>query len=152
MRSLLFLGHSLGFVLWLGGGMAAMQVGSAMRAAGREETALLLGVMVRLHRGLLLPGAVLTVITGLLLTLRLYGGAVSAAGYPITLMVMQGAGLVGAALIVGVSFPAVMRLSRLDPTGPQADRFRSLRQRAALSGGLAGMLGFSALVAGALMR
>ncbi len=152
MRALLFLGHFLGFVLWLGGGLAAMQVGTQMRSAGREESALLLSVLVRLYRGMLLPGAVLTVLTGLLLTLRLYGGAVSVAGYPTALMVMQGTGLLGAAILIAVGFPAAIRLARLDPTGPHADRFQSLRRRVSTSGGLTGVLALIALVAAALLR
>lgn len=151
MRILLLAGHYLGFVLWLGGGLAAMQVGFSLRSAGREETALLLGLMMKLYRNLLLPGAVLTGVTGLALTLQLYGGAISAAGYSPALMLMQGAGLVGAAIAIGVSFPAVSRASRLDPTGPHAEQFRRLRRRASLSGMIMGLLGLTALVAGAAM-
>ncbi|HLB53800.1 MAG TPA: hypothetical protein VJK71_01665 [Gemmatimonadales bacterium] len=150
MRILLLSAHYLGFVLWLGAGVAAMQVGAAMRGAGREETALLVGIMGRLYRAMVLPGALLTTITGLVLTLRLYGGAISAVGYSPALMVMQGVGVAGAALALGVSFPAVMRLARLDPTGPHAEHFRVLRKRVSLSGMVAGMLGLIALVAGAM--
>ena len=154
MRGLLLLGHFLGMVLWLGAGAAAMQVGSVLRSggAGREETALLLGIMMRLYRGLLLPGAVLTVATGLLLSLRLYSGAISAAGYPTSMMVMQGAGLVAAVIAVGVMFPAATRLTRLDPSGPHAEQFHRLRKRAGVSGMISGLLGLVALVAGAFLR
>jgi hypothetical protein len=143
-------GHFLGFVLWLGAGLASMQVARMSRNAQREELALLLAVLVRINNAMLLPGAVLTVITGLLLTLQLYGGAVSAAGYPVPLMVMQAAGLVGAAIAIGVTFPATTRLARLDPQGPHAAVFASLRRRVSISGMIAGLLGLVALVAGAL--
>ncbi len=152
MRSLLLFGHYLGFVLWLGAGLAAMPAGGMLKNAGREESALLVGLMARIYRGMLLPGAVLTVLTGLLLTLRLYGGPISAAGYPVPLMVMQGAGLVGAVLAIGVTFPATARLARLDPHGPHAAVFAALRRRSAVSGMISGLLGLAALVAGAWLR
>jgi hypothetical protein len=145
-------GHFLGFVLWLGGGLGSMQIGRMLQGAGREESLLLLRLLGRMHRALLLPGVVLTILTGLLLTLQLYGGPISAAGYPVPLMVMQGAGLIGGAIVIGVTFPAVTRLMRLDPAGPHAAAFASLRTRAALSGMIAGLLGMTALIAAALLR
>ncbi len=129
-----------------------MHIGRALRPAGREETVLLLSVMGRIHRAMLLPGVVLTILTGLLLTLQLYGGAIATAGYPVPLMVMQGAGLVAGAIVLGVTFPAVTRLMRLDPSGPHAEAFVSLRNRAAMSGMIAGMLGMIALISAALVR
>jgi len=152
VKHLLLAGHFLGFVLWLGAGLASMHLGRALRSAGREETALLLSVMGRVHRAMLLPGVVLTILTGLLLTLQLYGGAVATAGYPVSLMVMQGAGLIGGAVVLGVTFPAATRLMRLDPTGPHAAAFTSLRNRAAVSGMIAGTLGLVALLAAAWLR
>ena len=152
MRSLLLFAHLLGFVLWMGGGFAGMSVGIAMRSAHRNELALLAGLQARLHRGLVLPGCLLTVLSGLLLTLRLYGGAVSAAGFPIPLMVMQGTGLVAAGIVLGVSLPTLSRLARLDPTGEQAPLFAALQKRGALAGSLAGMLALAALVAAALLN
>lgn len=152
MRAILLFGHLLGFVLWIGSGLAAMHLGKAIEKAGREEVGLLLGLMGRMQRAMLLPGVVLTVTTGLLLTLNLYGGAISAAGYPVSLMVMQGAGLAGAVVAIGVTIPATARLARLDPQGPQAAVFASLRKRASISGMLTGVLAMVALVAGALLR
>ncbi len=138
--------------MWLGAGLASMQIGRMLQGADREGSVLLLSVMGRVHRAMLLPGVVLTILTGLLLTLRLYGGPISTTGYPIPLMVMQGAGVIGGAIAIGVTFPAVTRLMRLDPTGPHAAAFASLRTRAAMSGMIAGMLGMIALLAAALLR
>lgn len=152
MRQLLLALHFLGFVLWLGGGFAAMTVGIAMRRAARSDLPALAGVQGRLHRALILPGALLAVLSGLLLTLRLYGGAVSAAGFPAALMVMQGAGLVAAGIVLGVSLPTIARLGRLDPAGEQAPLFALLQRRAAFAGSLAGVLGMTALIAGVLLR
>jgi hypothetical protein len=142
----------LGFVLWLGGGLAAMNLGIAMRSAPPADLPVLLRIMGRVYRGLLLPGVLLGVISGLLLTLRLYGSALSTNGYPVALMVMQGAGLLAAGIVLGVSLPTVTRLGRLDPTGAQAPLFAALRNRAAIAGALAGILALIALLAGALMR
>ncbi len=150
MRPLLLLSHFLGFVLWLGAGVAAMPLGRMLRGAGRNETVLLLELQARLYRTMLLPGVALTLVSGLLLTLQLYGGPISAAGYPVSLMVMQGAGLLGGAIAIGVTFPATTRLARLDPAGPHAALFASLRRRAAVSGMISGLLGFVALAAAAI--
>lgn len=152
MRAILLFGHFLGFVLWMGAGFAAMLLGARLRSPGREETALLLGLMVRIQRAMLLPGVVLTVATGLLLTLRLYSGPVSAAGYPVSLMIMQGAGLVGGAIAIGVTVPATTRLTRLDPHGPHAGVFAGLRKRASVSGMIGGTLALVGLIAAALYR
>jgi hypothetical protein len=73
-------------------------------------------------------------------------------GFPPELMVMQGTGLVGAGITLMVSFPAVTRLSRLDPTGPHAPLFDALRRRARIAGIVAGALGVIALVSGVLLR
>jgi hypothetical protein len=151
LRSLLLFAHLLGFVLWMGGGLAAMILGTAMRSAARSNLALLAELQGRLHRGLILPGCLLTVLSGLLLTLRLYGGAVSAAGFPVPLMVMQGAGLVAAGIALGVVLPTVTRLGRLDPSGEQAPLFAALQKRSALAGSLVGVLAIAALISGALL-
>ena len=152
MRHLLIFLHLLGFVLWLGGGFAAMHVGIAMRRAARAELASLVGVQVRLLRAQILPGSLLVVLTGILLTLRLYGSATATAGYPTGLMVMQGAGLLGAIVVLVVMLPTVSRIARLDPLGPQAPLFDALRNKAAVGGMVAGLLGLVALIGGALLR
>jgi hypothetical protein len=152
VRQLLLLAHLLGFVLWMGGGFAAMNLGIAMRNATGPNLALLAGLQGRLHRNLLLPGALLVVLSGLLLTLRLYGSATSTTGFPVPLMVMQGAGLLAAGIVLGVSLPTVARLGRLDPTGPQAPLFAALQKRAAIAGSLTGTLALAALVSGVLLR
>lgn len=129
-----------------------MTLGIAMRTQHQSALTLLAGLQGRLHRGLILPGSLLTVLSGILLTLRLYGGPVSTAGFPVALMVMQGAGLLAAILVLVVILPTVARLGRLDPTGAQAPLFTALQRRAALAGSLAGALALVALAAGILLR
>jgi len=152
MRHLLLFLHLFGFVLWMGGGVAAMHVAMAMRQAPRGELVAMVGLQGRLLRGQILPGVLLAVLSGLLLTLRLYGSATASAGFPPALMVMQAAGLLGAAVVLVVLLPTFARLGRLDPLGAQAPLFEALRKRAALGGSLAGVLGLVALVSGALLR
>ncbi len=152
MRHFYLFAHYLGFVLWMGGGFAALSVGMAMRNAAREDLPVLVRLLGRLHRALVLPGVVLVVITGLLLTLQLYGSATSAAGFPRAMMVMQGAGLVAAAIALTVNLPAVSRLGRIAPTGEYAPLFTALQKRAAVSGQLSGLLAIAALIAAVLLR
>jgi hypothetical protein len=152
LRHIWLFAHIFGFVLWMGGGFAAMNVGIAMRRGPRENLAALIALQAQLHRALILPGAVLTVISGLILTLRLYGAATSVNGFPTQLMVMQGAGLVAAGIVLMVNLPTVSRLTRLDPDGEHAPLFRELARRAAIAGSLTGVLGLVALIGGVLMR
>jgi len=152
VRHFLLYLHVFGYVLWMGGGFAAMSTGILMQQLSRNELGVAVQVQGRLMRGLILPGAVMVVLSGLILTLRLYGSATSVSGFPTGLMVMQGTGLLAAGITLMVSFPAVTRLSRLDPTGPHAPLFDLLRRRARTSGMVSGALGVVALVSGVLMR
>lgn len=146
MRLWLFL-HLLGFTMWLGGGLSAMFVG----IAAKREDPRGVGAMVRaqstLYKILIGPGALLTVLSGLVLTLRLYSGGGSA-----WLMTMQGAGILGALLVLFVAVPASARLARLDAEGPNAAYYAALRGRLRVVGIIAGTLGLIALLAGAMLR
>ena len=152
MRHFYLAAHIIGFVLWMGGGLAAMTVGIAMRTGPREELPALLGVQARLHTKLILPGCVLVVVSGLLLTLRLYSSATSVNGYPMPLMIMQGTGLIAAIIVLVISFPTMGRLSRLDPAGPHAPLFEALSKKMAIAGALTGVLALIALISGVLLR
>ena len=152
MRHFLLYLHVFGFVLWMGGGFAAMSTGIFMQHLPRKDLGVAVQVQGRLMRGLILPGAVMLVLSGLILTLRLYGSATSVSGFPAALMVMQVAGLVAAGITLVVSFPAVTRLTRLDPVGPHAPLFDALRRRVGLAGMVSGVLGVVALVSGVLLR
>src|SRR5687767_15456554 len=114
VRHFLLYLHVFGFILWMGGGFAAMSTGIFMQQLPRKDLGIAVEVQARLMRGLILPGAVMVVLSGLVLTLRLYGSATSVSGFPAALMVMQAAGLIGAGITLTVSFPAITRLSRLE--------------------------------------
>lgn len=152
MRHLLLFLHIFGFVLWMGGSLAAMSTGILMQALPRPELGTAIRVQGRLMSGMILPGVILVVISGLIMTLRLYGSATSASGFPAALMAMQGAGLLAAGLILVVSVPTVTRLSRLDPVGAHAPLFDALRRRARIMGMVTGTLSIVALIGGVMMR
>lgn len=151
MRHFWLFAHSFGFVLWMGGAFSAMAMGAVMRRGPRTDLPALIGAQGALYRWLILPGCVMVVISGLVLTLRLYGNATSVNGFPPQLMVMQGAGLVGAAIVLVVSFPTMGRISRLDPLGEHAPLFKALSRRMVIAGSIAGVLGMAALVSGVLL-
>lgn len=152
MRHFWLVAHILGFVLWMGGGFAAMNVGIAMRRGPRTDLPALLGVQLRLVRGLILPGSLLTAVSGLILTLRLYSSATSVNGFPRPLMIMQAAGLLGAAIVLVVSVPTASRVSRLDPLGEYGPLVAQLSKKTAVAGSIVGVLGLTALVSGVLLR
>ena len=151
IRFWLFL-HLLGFTMWLGGGFAAMVGGIASRREDRLGLGAVVRALAALYRTVIGPGALLTVLSGLILTFKATAGTGELAGFNSWLMVMQGAGLVGALLVLLIGVPTAAKLSRLDPTGPGAAYFDELRQRQRVIGSIAGVLGLVALVAGALVR
>ena len=142
------LAHVAGFVLWVGGGLAGMLVGSKGRAEDRPTQAVIVRLLAGIHRIVMLPGIILTVISG---------GALSAqaanSGAPSSwLMLMQVTGVIAAILVLFVSLPALGRLNRIPPTGDTAPRFDALRKRQAMSGKIAAMLGLIALIGGVLYK
>jgi hypothetical protein len=102
----------------------------------------------------LAPGAAIAVLSGVMLSLAYMGamnrGDLRGAISP-WLMVMQGAGVLGAALVLMVALPAVNKLARMDPVA-QADAFDAHRRRQRISGMIATTLAFVGLLAGALYR
>jgi len=150
IRAWLFL-HLLGFTLWLGGGLATMIMGIAARREDRHG----LGAVVRAQGSLMkvaiAPGALMAVLSGLMLTFQLSGSSGELVGFNIWLVIMQGAGLVAALLTLLIALPTATKLGRLDPTGDTARYFDELRQRQRIVGSISGMLGLVALFAGAML-
>jgi hypothetical protein len=143
--------HLLGFVLWLGGGLAAMTLGLALKRAPREQLGPGVRQLAMLYQKLLLPGSVLTVASGLVLTMIIFGSAGTTAVMSRSLMTMQGVGLAAALVTLLVLVPNAGRLVRLDPIG-QAEPFDAARRRQARMGMISGLLGLIALAAGAIGR
>jgi hypothetical protein len=150
IRLWLFL-HILGFTLWIGGALASMVAG----IAGRREDRAGLGTVARtqaaVQKNLVAPGALLAVLSGLMLTFAMTSLRGGEAGFNLWLVLMQGAGLVGALLVLMVGLPTAAKLARLDPEGPGAAYFDELRQRQRVVGSVAGVFALAALVGGAML-
>ena len=151
MEFWLFL-HLLGFTLWLGGGFAAMLAGIAGKREDRQGLGTVARLQAAFHRVLVAPGALLTVLSGLILTFSVTGRTGELVGFSVWLVVMQGTGIVGALLALMVGLPTATRLARLDPGGPNSAFFDELRQRQRVVSSIAGGLALVALVAGAMYR
>ncbi len=142
--------HFIAFIAWLGGGLAVMVAGVAMKKMDRSLWGAVVDVQAALYRTLLGPGAIITVVSGLFLTFGMYGRLSGQVGA--WLGMMQGMGLLGALVTLLGAMPAAQRLTRLEPTGPTAAAFDAGRKRLAITGAIAGVAGTMAMVAGALYR
>lgn len=150
MEFWLFL-HLLGFTFWLGGGFASMVAGIAAKREDRQGLGAVVRSQAALQRVLIAPGALLTVLSGLILTFSVTGRTGDLVGFSFWLVVMQGTGIVGALVALLVGLPTATRLARLDPAA-NAAYFDELRQRQKVVASIAGALAFIALVAGAWYR
>jgi len=123
--------HILGFVAWLGGGLAVMLSGITAKYFPADQ-----------RLGVLLSGFVLSV------------PYFKSSMVPTWLMAMQGLGLMGAIVAVAVVTPTAARLGRLelDPRGELPESFTGLRRRQVIFATLAGVLALSALLAGTVFR
>lgn len=148
MTLLLFV-HLLAFTAWVGGGFASMTVAIAGRSEGPAGQGIVARLQWALARWLILPGALFTVLSGLLLTFRLMHGSAMGSSW---MVLMQVTGLLGALIALFVTVPAAARLARLDATGPHAGYADRLRGRLRLAGSVSGTLGLIAMLAGALYR
>ena len=147
-RVWLFL-HLLGFTLWLGGAIAAMIIGFAAKREDRHGLGAVVRAQASLMKTAIAPGALLAVLSGIILTFQISGSDLP--GFSIWLMLMQSAGLVAALLTLLIALPTATKLSRLDALGETARYFDELRQRQRIVGSISGTLGLLALFAGAML-
>jgi len=147
-RVWLFL-HLLGFTLWLGGAIAAMIIGIAAKREDRHGLGAVVRAQATLMKVAIAPGALLAVLSGLILTFQVSGDDLP--GFSIWLVLMQGTGLVAALLTLLIALPTAAKLTRLEPTGETARYFDELRQRQRIVGSISGTLGLVALLAGAML-
>jgi hypothetical protein len=148
IRLWLFL-HLLGFTLWLGGAIAAMIMGIAAKREDRHGLGAVVRAQASLMKVAIAPGAILAVLSGLILTFQLSGADLP--GFSVWLVIMQGAGVVAALLTLLISLPTATKLSRLDPLGEAAGYFDELRQRQRIVASISGTFGLVALFAGAML-
>jgi hypothetical protein len=150
IRLWLFL-HILGFTLWIGGALAAMVAGIASRREDRAGLGAVVRTQAAVQKAVVAPGALLSVLSGLILTFSVTSLRGGEAGFNFWLVLMQGAGLVAALIVLMVGLPTAAKLARLDPAGPGAAYFDELRQRQRVVGSVAGLLALAALVGGAMV-
>lgn len=146
--ALIYLAHIFGFVLWMGGGLASSVIGKRTMTEDRAHVDALVRSLRGIQGGLMLPGVILTLLSGLYLSMpRMQTGALTA-----WLMLMQGCGLLAALLFFFVVRPTSSRLSTLSAVGENAARFDALRKRAATAGMITGILGLLAMVGGVMHK
>jgi hypothetical protein len=150
-RAWLFL-HLLGFTLWLGGAIASMIIGIAAKAEDRNGIGAVVRAQTKLTKVAIAPGALLTVLSGIILTFSVTAQTGELVGFSIWLVIMQGAGILAALLTLLITLPTSSKLGRLDPAGEGAGYFDELRQRQRVVASISGTLGLVALVAGAFVR
>jgi len=142
--------HVMGFVAWLGGGLAVMLSGITAKHFPPEQRLAVYRIMSVVTRNLIGTGAVLVVVSGFLLSVPYF----QSANVPSWLMAMQGLGLLGALVAIFVVTPTAARLGRLelDPRGELPESFAGLRRRQAIFATVAGILAILALLSGTLFR
>lgn len=143
--------HYLAFTAWLGGALSAMVAGLTMNRIDRSLWGAVVDAQSAIYRVLIGPGAVVVVLSGIVLTLRMYG-SMSGGQAGSWLGTMQGVGIIGPLVTLLGAMPAATKLSRLEPLGPQAAAFDALRKRLAVTGSVGGTLGLIALLAGSFYQ
>lgn len=146
--------HFLGIALWLGGGAAAMLLAIQAR---REDPAIRAGVhrlLSSVHTMVIGLGALLTVASGLVMTMDMMtAGATDLMGQP-RLWIMQGAGLVGGLVVLIVGLPAAIKLGGVamaDESGRLPEAFERFRRRSAMANAIGGTLALVALFAATVL-
>lgn len=150
MRGVWLFLHVMGFVAWLGGGLAVMLSGITAKHFPPEQRLAVYRIMSVVTRNLIGTGAVLVVVSGIVLSIPYF----SSATVPTWLMAMQGLGLLGAIVAIFVVTPTAARLGRLelDPRGELPESFAGLRRRQAIFATVAGLFALLALVSGTIFR
>jgi hypothetical protein len=150
MRGVWLFLHFMGFAAWLGGGLALMLAGITAKHFAPADRLAVYRATGAVARALIGPGALLVLLSGFVMSVPFFSGD----AMPGWLMAMQGLGLVGAILAIGVVTPTAARMGRLelDPRGELPETFAGLRKRQAIFATLAGIFAMLALLAGTVMR
>lgn len=142
--------HVIGFVAWLGGGLAVMLSGITAKYFPPEQRLAVYRIMAVITRNLVGTGAVVVVVSGFVLSVPYFKGET----VPTWLMAMQVLGFMGAIVAIAIVTPTAARLGRLevDARGELPEAFTGLRRRQAIFATVAGVFALLALVAGTVMR
>lgn len=152
---LLRFAHFLGTALWIGGAIAAFVVALALRGHPVRFRVAVWPLLAKVHAVVIAPGAVLTTISGLSLTMSLTTRGMGQGLMTPGILLMQFAGIAAAALALFVGLPTANQLAafaslpELESIPPQAAQ---LRKRQAIVSSVAGVLALIALYAGVVMR
>ena len=137
--------------MWLGGGLSSMFIGIAAKRERRENLAVVARMLATNSRILMLPGSLGTLLSGLILTLTMYGSPGAALAISPALMLMQALGLIGAIVTLVFLVPNAGRIAQVDPVA-QAAQFDRMRARQARLGMISGLFAMGSLIAGAIGR
>jgi hypothetical protein len=150
MHGFWLLMHIVGFILWLGGGIATMVAGVTAKGFAPDQRLAAYRLTSAVQRILVGPGAVAVSLSGLVLSMRFMKSGV----VPGWLMLMMLTGMVGALIALTISVPTAARLGRLelDPRGELPESFAALRKRQVVTASIAGGMGLVALIAGTVLR
>jgi len=150
MRGFWLFLHDMGFVAWLGGGLAVMLSGITAKYFPPEQRLAVYRIMAVITRNLVGTGAVLVVVSGFVLSVPYFRAATA----PSWLLAMQALGFMGAIVAIAIVVPTAARLGRLDldPRGELPESFAGLRRRQAIFATLAGVFALLALVASTVFR
>jgi hypothetical protein len=143
--------HIIGFTMWIGGGLSSMVAGIVSKGEERARMGAVVRAQAGVQKVLVAPGALLTVLSGLMLTFVMTSPRGGETGFSVYLVLMQGAGLVGALIVLLVGLPTASKLARIDPQGSKAAYFDELRQRQRVTSSIAGLFALAALVGGAML-
>lgn len=150
MRGFWLFLHVIGYVAWIGGGLAVMLSGITAKYFPPEQRLAVYRIMAVITRNLVGTGAVLVVVSGFVLSVPYFKGAT----VPTWLMAMELLGFMGAIVAIAIVTPTAARLGRLevDARGELPEAFTGLRRRQAIFATVAGVFALLALVAGTVMR
>ncbi|HTR20292.1 MAG TPA: hypothetical protein VMH88_05490 [Gemmatimonadales bacterium] len=140
--------HNMGYIVWIGGGLATMLAGIAAKRFSPAERLAVYRVTSFIQRALVGTGAIVTLVTGFILAMPYMETMPSWMG------AMMGLGTLGALIAVTLSVPTAAKLGRLelDPRGEIPEVFFRLRKRQAWAATVAGSLGLLALGAATFYR
>ena len=124
--------HLFGMSLWIGGMVTAMVLIVGARAEGGSSKMTAFRWTGRIYSLVVGPGALLTVLTGLLLTMSLAQRMGSEAMARPGIWVMQVAGLVAGVLVLFVAIPTAANLARMAAEAGEGEpppAFEKMRKR-----------------------
>ena len=150
------LAHFLGMSVWIGGAVATLVVSRVVASWTGDERARANALLAKLHGYVIAPGAIVTVVSGVLITMSMVNRGMSVAMARPGVVVMQITGIVAAVLAVFVGVPTANRLAvRATRTSPREEVppiVMKLERRQAVVSATAGVLALIALYFGVVVR